>query len=103
PFPFGGSGLASTPRDYDKFLQMLAGFGSYKGQMGMSEQALRMGPSNLLPATVKPKPDRKGLDLDLTKYGFGALGRVGKGAQASIYGRAGGGGQHGVCSTPTRR
>jgi CubicO group peptidase (beta-lactamase class C family) len=89
PFPFGGSGLASTPRDYDKFLQMLAGYGAYQGRMVMSEAAVRMGTSNLLPDTVRPKPDRKGLDLDLTKYGFGAFGRVGKGAQASVYGWAG--------------
>jgi CubicO group peptidase (beta-lactamase class C family) len=101
PFPFGGSGLASTPRDYDKFLQMLAGFGAYKGQMVMSEQAVRMGTSNLLPDTVKPKPDRKGLDLDLTKYGFGALGRVGKGAQASIYGWAGAAGTIAFVDTRT--
>jgi len=89
PFPFGGSGLASTPRDYDKFLQMLAASGTYKGQLVMSEQAVRMGTSNLLPSTVRPKPDSKGLDLDLSKYGFGAFGRVGKGSQASIYGWAG--------------
>jgi len=89
PFPFGGSGLASTPRDYDKFLQMLAAFGTYKGQLVMSEQAVRMGTSNLLPSTVQPKAERKGLDLDLSKYGFGAFGRVGKGSQASIYGWAG--------------
>jgi CubicO group peptidase (beta-lactamase class C family) len=99
PFPFGGSGLASTPRDYDKFLQMIVGFGAYQGQMVMSEQAVRMGTSNLLPDTVKPKPDRKGLDLDLTKYGFGAFGRVGKGAQASIYGWAGAAGTIGFVDT----
>ena len=89
PFPFGGSGLASTPRDYGRFLQMLAGYGSYKGRQVMSEAAVRMGTSDLLPDTVTQKPDRKGLDLDLTKYGFGAGGRVGKGADLGIYGWAG--------------
>ena len=89
PFPFGGSGLASTPRDYDCFLQMLAGYGSCKGQQIMSEAAVRMGTSDLLPDTVTQKPDRKGLDLDLTKYGFGAGGRVGKGTDLGIYGWAG--------------
>jgi CubicO group peptidase (beta-lactamase class C family) len=101
PFPFGGSGLASTPRDYDRFLQMLAGFGAYKGQMVMSEQAVRIGTSNLLPDTVQPKPDRKGLDLDLDKYGFGAFGRVGKGSRASIYGWAGAAGTIGFVDTRT--
>ena len=89
PFPFGGSGLASTPRDYDRFLQMLVGYGSYKGRQVMSEAAVRMGTSDLLPDTVTQKLDRKGLDLDLTKYGFGAGGRVGKGADLGIYGWAG--------------
>jgi hypothetical protein len=80
---------------------MIAGFGSYKGQMVMSEQAVRMGTSNLLPETVKQKPDRKGLDLDLDKYGFGAFGRVGKGRQASIYGWAGAAGTIGFVDTRT--
>jgi CubicO group peptidase (beta-lactamase class C family) len=89
PFPFGGSGLASTPRDYDKFLHMIAGHGSFGGQEVMSEAAVKMGTSNLLPETVEQKPDRKGLDLDLSKYGFGAGGRVGKGLLAGVYGWAG--------------
>jgi CubicO group peptidase (beta-lactamase class C family) len=101
PFPFGGSGLVSSPRDYDKFLHMLAGHGSYQGRMVMSEAAVRMGTSNLLPDTVQQKPDRQGLDLDLTKYGFGALGRVGKGSQASVYGWAGAAGTIGFVDTRT--
>jgi CubicO group peptidase (beta-lactamase class C family) len=101
PFPFGGSGLVSSPRDYDKFLAMLAGHGSYNGRMVMSEAAVRMGTSNLLPDTVEQKPDRKGLDLDLAKYGFGAFGRVGKGSQASIYGWAGAAGTIGFVDTRT--
>ena len=56
PFPFGGSGLASTPRDYDKFLHMLAGHGSFEGNEVMSEAAVRMGTSNLLPQTVQAIP-----------------------------------------------
>ena len=101
PFPFGGSGLTSTPRDYDKFLHMLAGHGSYDGQEVMSEAAVRMGTSNLLPDTVQQKPDRQGLDLDLSKYGFGAFGRVGKGARASLYGWAGAAGTIGFVDTRT--
>jgi CubicO group peptidase (beta-lactamase class C family) len=101
PMPFGGSGLASTPRDYDKFLHMIAGRGSFGGKEVMSSAAVAMGTSNLLPHTVEQKPDRKGLDLDLSKYGFGAFGRVGKGSQASIYGWAGAAGTIGFVDTRT--
>jgi CubicO group peptidase (beta-lactamase class C family) len=99
PFPMGGSGLVSSPRDYDKFLAMIAGMGEYKGQLVMNESAVRMGTSNLLPATVRADPSQKGLTLDLTKYGFGAFGRVGKGQQASIYGWAGAAGTIGFVDT----
>jgi CubicO group peptidase (beta-lactamase class C family) len=101
PFTFGGSGLASTPSDYDKFLHMLASQGSFEGQEVMSEAAVKMGTSDLLPDTVQPNPNRKGLDLDLAKYGFGAFGRVGKGSQASIYGWAGAAGTIGFVDTRT--
>ncbi|MGZ3266036.1 MAG: serine hydrolase domain-containing protein, partial [Croceibacterium sp.] len=101
PFPFGGSGLASAPRDYDKFLHMLTGHGSFGGQEVMNEAAVAMGTSNLLPDTVQPDPNPKGLGLDLSKYGFGAFGRVGKGSQASIYGWAGAGGTIGFVDTRT--
>ncbi|MGZ3197297.1 MAG: serine hydrolase domain-containing protein [Croceibacterium sp.] len=101
PFPFGGSGLASTPRDYDKFLHMLTGHGSFGGQEVMNEAAVAMGTSNLLPDTVQPDPNPKGLGLDLSKYGFGAFGRVGKGSQASIYGWAGAAGTIGFVDTRT--
>ncbi|MXO58375.1 serine hydrolase [Altererythrobacter salegens] len=89
PFPMGGSGLASTPKDYDRFLEMLVGLGTYKGTRVMSEAAVRLGTSNLLPDTVRQKPGRQGLGLDLDIYGFGAGGRVGKGDDAGVYGWAG--------------
>jgi CubicO group peptidase (beta-lactamase class C family) len=89
PMPFGGSGLASTPRDYDKFLRMLAGLGTFNGTRVMTEAAVRMGTSNLLPATVQQGPANGGLGLDLSRYGFGAGGRVGKGLLSGVYGWAG--------------
>lgn len=89
PFPFGGAGLASTPRDYDKFLRMLAGMGEFEGKRVMSEAAVRMGTSNLLPDTVEQSPPGAGLGLDLSRYGFGAGGRVGKGLLSGVYGWAG--------------
>jgi len=67
----------------------------------MSEAAVKLGTSNLLPQTVQPDPNPKGLGLDLSKYGFGAFGRVGKGSQASIYGWAGAAGTIGFVDTRT--
>lgn len=85
PMPFGGSGLCSTPRDYDRFLRMLGGLGTFAGTRVMSEAAVRLGTSNLLPTTVQPGDG----GLDLSRYGFGAGGRVGKGLLAGVYGWAG--------------
>ena len=53
-FPFGGAGLVSSPRDYDRFLMMLAGFGEIEGQRVMSEPAVRLATSNLFPDTLAP-------------------------------------------------
>lgn len=50
--PAGGGGLVSSPRDYDRFLRMLLGYGRIDGKFVMSEEAVRVGTSNLLPATV---------------------------------------------------
>lgn len=68
-FPFGGAGLVSSPRDYDRFLRMLAGLGAIDGKRVMSERAVRLGTSNLLPAGV----NTKGTFAD--GAGFGAGGR----------------------------
>jgi CubicO group peptidase (beta-lactamase class C family) len=82
-FPFGGAGLASTPRDYDRFLEMLLGHGAFAGKRVLSEAAVRLGTSDLLPATLT------GQDEIGTRWGFGALGRVGRGAETGTYGWAG--------------
>jgi CubicO group peptidase (beta-lactamase class C family) len=82
-FPFGGAGLVSSARDYDRFLRMLAGYGTIDGTRVMSEQAVRTGTSNLLPDSV----DRKGTFAE--GAGFGAGGRVGLGAQEGTYGWGG--------------
>lgn len=50
--PAGGGGLASTPRDYDRFLRMLLGHGEMDGVRVMSEEAVRIGTSNLVPESV---------------------------------------------------
>ena len=82
-FPFGGAGLVSSPADYDRFLTMLLGYGKIDGRRVMSEAAVRMGTSNLLPA---------GVDTSKTMIGgagFGAGGRVGIGIDAGTYGWGG--------------
>jgi CubicO group peptidase (beta-lactamase class C family) len=83
PFPFGGAGLASTPRDYDRFLEMLLGYGELEGRRVMSERAVRLGTSDIFPDTLSP-------DDDYAKaWGYGAGGRVGRGGEEGVYGWAG--------------
>jgi CubicO group peptidase (beta-lactamase class C family) len=80
--PTGGGGLVSSPKDYDRFLRMLLGNGAIDGNRVMSEAAVRVGVSNLLPATV----DTKGSWLE--GEGHGAGGRS-KGATFGWGGAAG--------------
>jgi CubicO group peptidase (beta-lactamase class C family) len=96
PFPFGGAGLASTPRDYDRFLEMLVGNGEIAGTRVMSEAAVRMGTSDLLPDTLAPDGGYEG-----GRYGYGAGGRVGKGARSGVYGWAGAAGTIGFADRNT--
>ena len=92
-FPFGGAGLISSPRDYDRFLMMLAGGGLIGTTRVMSEAAVRLGTSNLLPATV----DTAGTWIE--GAGFGAGGRVGLGADAGTFGWSGAAGTVGFVNT----
>lgn len=92
PYPFGGAGLVSSPRDYDRFLAMLLGFGRIDGREVMSEAAVRLGTSNLLP---------EGTDLSrsfIKGNGFGAGGSVGLGEDAGTFGWAGAAGTVGFVS-----
>ncbi|MDE2561409.1 MAG: beta-lactamase family protein [Sphingomonadales bacterium] len=93
PFPFGGAGLVSSPRDYDRFLMMLLGMGEIGGRRVMSEAAVRMGMSNLLPATATTR------GTWVEGAGFGAGGRVGMGADAGTFGWAGAAGTVGFVNT----
>ncbi|WP_370034490.1 serine hydrolase domain-containing protein [Qipengyuania mesophila] len=70
PFPMGGAGLVSSPRDYDRFLRMLLGYGKIDGKRVMGELAVRVGTSNLLPDTATTK------GTWVEGQGFGAGGRV---------------------------
>jgi CubicO group peptidase (beta-lactamase class C family) len=80
--PAGGGGLVSSPADYDRFLRMLLGYGMIDGKRVMSEEAVRVGVSDLIPATV----DRTGSWIE--GEGHGAGGRS-KGAQFGWGGAAG--------------
>ncbi|WP_095012961.1 serine hydrolase domain-containing protein [Tsuneonella mangrovi] len=83
PYPMGGSGLVSSARDYDRFLQMLLGYGTIGGRRVMSELAVRVGTSNLLPDGASVK------GTWIEGSGFGAGGRVGLGASARTFGWSG--------------
>jgi len=67
PLIFGGSGIISTPRDYDRFLLMLAGEGAIGKTRVMKQATAQLAMSNLTPAGVT------GL---ATGTAFGALGQV---------------------------
>jgi CubicO group peptidase (beta-lactamase class C family) len=95
PFPFGGAGLVSRPRDYDKFLEMLLNHGEFEGKRVMSERAVRLGTSNLLPDTLAPGGEYEG-----GRWDYGAGGRVGKGENAGAYGWAGAAGTLGFVHHP---
>jgi CubicO group peptidase (beta-lactamase class C family) len=68
--PSGGGGLVSSPRDYDRFLRMVLNYGKLGNEQVMGEQAVRVGTSNLLPATA----DMTGTWME--GQGHGAGGRV---------------------------
>jgi CubicO group peptidase (beta-lactamase class C family) len=70
PFPFGGAGLVSSARDYDRFLRMLAGLGAIGRTRIMKTETAKLGMSNLLPAGFDTSKSM------LKGQGFGAGGRV---------------------------
>ena len=97
PFPFGGAGLVSSARDYDRFLAMLVGLGTLDGTTIMAPETARLGMSNLLPPNV---PTAVPL---LDGRGFGAGGRVTlTGPGAGSYGWAGAAGTVGFAD-PVRK
>ena len=95
PFPFGGAGLASTPRDYDKFLEMLLNRGEFRDKRVMSEAAVGLGTSDILPDTLV-----SGGEYNQGAWGYGAGGRVGRGDNAGAYGWAGAAGTLGFIYAP---
>jgi CubicO group peptidase (beta-lactamase class C family) len=71
--PAGGGGLVSSPKDYDRFLRMLLGYGTIDGNRVMSEPAVRVGVSDLIPAGV----DRTGSWIEGEGHGAGGRSKDG--------------------------
>lgn len=94
-YPFGGAGLVTSPRDYDRFLQMLLGYGMVRTTRVMSEPAVRLGTSDLLP------PALVGVKVFGRASGFGAGGRVGIDRDAGTFGWSGAAGTVGFVSYRT--
>lgn len=82
-FAFGGAGMVSSARDYDRFLNMLANYGELDGVRVMSTATAKLAMSDLLPAAVSTD----GTYAD--GAGFGAGGRVGKGVNDGVFGWGG--------------
>jgi CubicO group peptidase (beta-lactamase class C family) len=72
PFPFGGAGLVSSARDYDRFLLMLMGQGAIGRTRILAPATARLAMSNLLPPRAILPADFGGPDGG----GFGAGGNV---------------------------
>ena len=82
-FAFGGAGMVTSARDYDRFLNMLANYGELDGVRVMSTAAAKLAMSDLLPS---------GVSTDGTfaaGAGFGAGGRVRKGVNDGVFGWGG--------------
>lgn len=92
-FPSGGGGLASTARDYDRFLAMLMNFGTLDGARILAPEIAKLGMSNLLPEGA----DIKGTWVN--GAGHGAGGRSGLGAEAGSFGWGGAAGTNAFLHT----
>jgi len=52
-FPYGGAGLVSSARDYDRFLRMIQNGGALDGRRVLKPETVRLATSNLLPPGVR--------------------------------------------------
>ena len=82
-FAFGGAGMVCSARDYDRFLNMLANYGELDGVRIMSPKTAALAMSDLLPPAVSTD------GTFAAGAGFGAGGRVGKGANEGVFGWGG--------------
>ncbi|HSG56230.1 MAG TPA: serine hydrolase domain-containing protein [Paracoccaceae bacterium] len=93
PFPFGGAGLVSSARDYDRFLRMLAGRGMLDGVRVLDRESADLGTSDLFPDTLAADG---GFSTGGRAFGFGAGGLVGRGDAAGLFGWFGAAGTCGL-------
>lgn len=98
PFPFGGSGLVSSARDYDRFLRMLTGEGAVDGKRVLLPQTVALATSDLLPDTLRPGG---GFSTGGRDFGFGAGGLVGRGDAEGLFGWFGAAGTCGLVNQKT--
>ncbi|MEO7552907.1 MAG: serine hydrolase domain-containing protein [Alteraurantiacibacter sp.] len=99
PFPFGGSGLVSSARDYDRFLAMLANGGELDGARVLKAETVALGTSDLFPATLAPDG---GFSTGGRAFGFGAAGLVGRGDAEGLFGWFGAAGTCGLVNLKYR-
>lgn len=93
PFAFGGSGLVSSPADYDRFLMLVLGGGVLGGKRIVDAAAVRLATSDLLP----PQADLTGTFVDGNRFGAGAV--VGAGKDEGLWGWSGAAGTVGFAQT----
>lgn len=77
-FPYGGAGLVSSARDYDRFLHMIQDGGTLDGVRIMKPETVALATSNLMPAGVffEGVASSTGGTAVTEKMGFGAGGSV---------------------------
>ncbi len=77
-FPYGGAGLVSSTRDYDRFLHMLQNGGTLDGVQILKPETVALAMSNLLPVGVffEGIDSGTGGTTAPVKLGFGAGGSV---------------------------
>ncbi|MFO1255900.1 MAG: serine hydrolase domain-containing protein [Sphingomonadaceae bacterium] len=83
PMPWGGSGLVSSARDFDRFMAMVAGGGLSGRHRVLSVEAVALGTSNLLP----PGAATRGTWMEGAGHGAGA--QLGLGEKAGVLGWSG--------------
>ncbi|MFM5907232.1 MAG: serine hydrolase domain-containing protein [Novosphingobium sp.] len=83
PFDFGGAGLVSSPRDFDRFAHVLVNDGIIDGKRVIDPDVVNLAQSNLLPEGASTS------GTGIEGAGYGAGGRVGLGDDAGMFGWSG--------------
>lgn len=88
-FPYGGAGLVSSARDYDRFLHMLQDGGTLDGVRVMKPETVALALSDLLPAGVIFTPSGMRGPAGFGAGGFVTLADVPGGPGKGTYGWSG--------------